>query len=538
MKFLATAFIVLFLVCIAKGENFGWKSFGANNHGTRNANDVGIMQTLNSANVHLLGIESVFHADGYITATPYVDGNVVIVPSSDGYLYCFHRNPLRVKWATYIPDVQEIEGDYSRTTPVRYKDNVIIGHHGGGYSSAFSYNTGEMVWSTQVHDHPLATITASATLRGDRLYFGVASLEELAAANPFYPCCSFVGKFVMLSAVDGTILNSFDLIQGDLPIGIPDGYSGVAAWGSQPVISERHNLVLFGTGNPYTVPASVESCQASNPSSDTCIDQGVFFNGVVALDLGTFEFKWYRRLSNYDAWTVACLFAGPNCPGEAGPDADFGMNGALIEGISVDGVKQDILMIAQKSGVMWNLNVQTGEVNCGVSTGPGGTLGGSSWGLSTDGKGVFSSNVNSGNICHYIYYPEYTQTFGGSWSRVDAATCSLTWTTPTPESVAVGEDDPNYNDLAFGSLATGPTVLINDLVIGTETSFKGSIVFMNKRNGEVIHIIDTGATIYGGVALYDNCLYVGNGYNPIYHSGFVDGNTFFEICVPENGIPV
>lgn len=536
MKILALLLLLTIgLFGFAKSENFGWKSFGANNHGTRNANDVGILQTINSGNAHLMGIESVFHTDSHNTATPYVDGRMVIFPSSDGYVYGLTRNPMRVRWTYYLPDAQEIDGDYSRTTPVRYKDFLIFGHHGGGYVTALNYYTGEKAWSVQVHDHPAATVSSSPTLRGDRLYLGVSSLEEAFAANPFYDCCSFVGKVLVLSAADGTIINSFDTIYGEVPFGPGNGYSGVGVWGSQPVISERHGLVLFGTGNPYTTPDYAQSCEIANPSSSTCIEDTVLFNGVIALSLDTFELQWYRRLSNYDAWNVACLFGGPNCPDEAGADADFGMNGALIEGVNVEGVTKDILVIAQKSGVTWSLDVVTGEVNCGVSTGPGGTLGGSAWGLATDGKGVFVANANNANICHYIYYPVYTQTYSGSWSRVDVATCSLTWTTVNPNSVGVGEADPDYNALHFGSFAIGPPSLINDLMIATDTSFRGSVVFIEKRTGEIVHVIDTGATIYGGVAIYDNCIYFGNGYDPTFSEWFVEGNTFFEICVPETG---
>lgn len=535
--FLAITLIAILHTGIVTCDNYAWTSFGANNHGTRNANDIGIRPTLSSANVALAGVESVFFTDdGFISATPYVDNSVVIFPASDGYLYCLHRNPMILKWKVFLPDINEIEGDRSRTTPVRHKNSLLIGHYKGAHVTSINYYTGEVEWSVLAHEHPTATITASFTLHGSTILFGISSLEEAAAADEDYPCCSFVGRFVAMSASDGDLLLSFDTIDTDEVNVGPGEYSGVGAWGSQPLIYEHGNSVIFATGNPYDVPADVQACQEDDIDSFDCIDPHVYFNGVISLDLDTFELNWYTRLSAYDAWVVACIFAGPNCPDVPGPDADFGMNGVLVEHVQTPEGTRDVVMLGQKSGVAWSLDAKTGEVLCNASLAPGGTLGGMSWGAATDGKYFYASGINNANICHYIDYPAYTQTYSGSWSRTSLATCAVSWITANPNAfIPSGEDDPDYNAYHFGSWSVGPVSLVNDLVIGTDASLRGSVVFIQQSSGEIIKVIDTGSTIYGGVAVYDNCIYVGNGYDPQFGPYITEGNTFFEICVPRNG---
>ena len=54
----------------------------------------------------------------------------------------------------------------------------------------------------RVHDHPFARVTGTPTLDGERLYVPVSSLEETAANQPGYECCTFRGSVVASSAGD------------------------------------------------------------------------------------------------------------------------------------------------------------------------------------------------------------------------------------------------------------------------------------------------------------------------------------------------
>ena len=57
----------------------------------------------------------------------------------------------------------------------------------------------ELKWKTQLDTHPTAIDTASPVVLNGVIYTGVAALEEAAAANPAYPCCSFRGSAVAVS---------------------------------------------------------------------------------------------------------------------------------------------------------------------------------------------------------------------------------------------------------------------------------------------------------------------------------------------------
>lgn len=531
------SFIILVLLATiivgSECSNFAWPSYGGNNHNTRNVNDVARGSRLSSQNLHLLSLVGTFETESdleYFSTVPYVADDVIIVPSKNGYVYCLERLTLWVRWSVYLPDITQNSEDFCRSTPTRTHDeHVLINHQRSGRMTKLHIKTGAVAWSVVVHEHPFAVLTGSPSVDGDYAYFGVSSREELVSAFiPDYVCCSFVGAFIKLRISDGAVIHYFPLIDPALEPG-PGGYSGVAAWGSQPVIYKRGNAVIFGTGNLYNAPPSVQECVDETPEAD-CVDERAYFNGVLSLDLDTFELNWYTRMTPYDAWVVACLFGGPTCPEVAGPDADFGMNPSLVEQVPMsDGTKRDILMIGQKSGVVWNLNAFDGVINYGVPTGPGGTLGGSSWGGATDGRRYYVGNINNGNICHYFSSPQWGMTYGGSWVGVNIPDGSLIFTTPDPNTLYEGEE--SYNEIVFGAMANGAPLIVNDLLIGTSTSLTGSLVIMNRFTGQVLYKYDTGATIHGGVAVYDNCIYFGHGYDPIFNDYWTGGHKFFAFCV-------
>jgi hypothetical protein len=78
----------------------------------------------------------------------------------------------------------------SRTSPVIYKDTIIIGtmqrsFGGFGYWLAVKKATGALVWGTQADPNIATVVTTSPTLHDDVLYSGVSSLEENVASRKF-----------------------------------------------------------------------------------------------------------------------------------------------------------------------------------------------------------------------------------------------------------------------------------------------------------------------------------------------------------------
>ena len=54
--------------------------------------------------------------------------------------------------------------------------------------------TGSQLWTRKVDEHPFARVTGTPTLDEGRLFVPISSLEETAAGQPGYECCTFRGS--------------------------------------------------------------------------------------------------------------------------------------------------------------------------------------------------------------------------------------------------------------------------------------------------------------------------------------------------------
>ena len=88
-------------------------------------------------------------------------------------------------------------------------------------------------WS-KVDDHPHATTTAQPVLYRDVIYQPVSSLEEAAAVDEAYTCCSFRGSVVALDAQSGEqIWKSYTIMEEPKKVGISS--AGVPVFASPRV---------------------------------------------------------------------------------------------------------------------------------------------------------------------------------------------------------------------------------------------------------------------------------------------------------------
>lgn len=282
------------------------------------------------------------------------------------------------------------------------------------------------------------------------------------------------------------------------------------------------------SGNPYRTPQSVQDCVANSEGNTAgCIADGIYFNGVIAIDMDTGGLKWYRRLSDYDAWTIACDLGqdNPNCPPEPGEDYDFGMCPSLVR----DPVNGDSLLVAQKSGIVWSLDVDTGEIRWGVEAGPGGNGGGYSWGAATDGERYYVGNANTARVPYTLIQPAKTVIEGGAWSALDVKTGEFVWQMADPLALTSAVGSRDY----FSNGCIGPGALVNDLFISGSTDFQGHVYVLNKHTGMILWNSTTGGTIYGGAAIDDNCFYIGSGYRPGQgpNGSWAANNQLYAFCV-------
>lgn len=261
----------------ANGTWFGWS--GNEVTGYRNA--IG-QQDLNVHGAPNLGVKCEFTPPagitlGDISATPSVSGDSVFFPDWNGNVFRVLRSNCSMVWnislTSVVDQYRAANGintsviyplypnmyKVSRTSPVIVGNTVIVATQQDALIVAFDVTTGQQLWATKAHPHIYAVISQTPSVYQGKIYVGVSSEEELVADsyNTSYPCCTFNGAFVKLDLQTGAIQGSLNMITDPSLVGVGN-YSGVAISGGQPLVSPKNGVIYVSTGNPYTVPSTVQ----------------------------------------------------------------------------------------------------------------------------------------------------------------------------------------------------------------------------------------------------------------------------------------
>jgi polyvinyl alcohol dehydrogenase (cytochrome) len=322
------------------------------------------------------------------------DGNVYALDSATGCLWWRYQASATVKTAVSL-------GNNGST--------VFFGDT-NGWVYALKVSDGSLVWKSRPDSHPAARITGSPLLLGDRLYVPISSGEEGAAADPTYPCCTFRGSVVALETDSGNqIWRAFTIAEETKPTrksaqGVQYfGPSGAAVW-SAPTVDLKRRVMYVATGNNYSGPPTAMS------------------DAVIALDLNSGKKLWSRQFVASDLWNAGCVAEKKdNCPRPRGDDYDFGAPPMLVSVAE----NQDILLLAQKSGVVYALDpAHQGAMLWKSRLSKGGPLGGIEWGGAADqhrayftisdynfdnpmlGGGLFALDLRNGKRVWYVAPPK------------------------------------------------------------------------------------------------------------------------------------
>jgi polyvinyl alcohol dehydrogenase (cytochrome) len=268
--------------------------------------------------------------------------------------------------------------------------------------------TGQLIWKKSMDSHRFARVTGSVSLYDGRLYVPMSSIEEGPAAQPNYPCCTFRGSVVALEASNGDqIWKTYTITETPVEVGKNSAGTslwapaGAAVWNA-PTIDPQRGALYIGTGNSYTGPAVKTS------------------DSVIAMDLKTGKMLWWNQVTPADAFVVGCRPGLENCPKDLGPDYDFG-NSPILR--SLPGGKR-IIVIGQKSGVMWGLDPDhEGKVVWQYRAGKGSALGGIEWGSAADDANVYVP------VSDVLAPPNEA----GGLHAVSLATGERVWYTPAPK---------------------------------------------------------------------------------------------------------
>jgi polyvinyl alcohol dehydrogenase (cytochrome) len=507
-----------FLLCCLDGafaQSPGdWPMFGQNTANTASNSQSGAIST---NNVNQLQAKWTFTTGGDVTARAAVVNEVAYFPDWAGNLYAVRASNGNLIWSHQLADYGLASGTYSRTSPAVANGVVYIGTQWvssgpTGWLLAIDAKTGSLLWKMQPDtSNPFPVITGSPVVANGIVYVSMTSNEEFAAGlNPRYPCCSASGSVVAVSTATGAKLwQTFT---------VPNGYSGGAVWGSNPVVDAARGKVFVGTGNNYSHPTDPTylACVAAGGSEATCLSPDDHADSILALDMNTGAIKWATRLMNWnqfgvvngsDDWNTAC-FIPPftNCPTSAGPDYDFGSAPNEITYQSPTGPKT-IIGAGQKSGIYYALDPDTGAVLWTTQVGPGSSLGGIEWGSATDGTRIYVA------ICN-LYGIPYSAGSAGSWAALDPATGAILWQVP----------DPN------GAIDIGPMTVANGVVyagsMATDTS-KPTMFALNATNGTILWSFVPGVSVNAGATIVNSAVYWGSGYSHLSPLGTGGNKTFY-----------
>jgi polyvinyl alcohol dehydrogenase (cytochrome) len=355
----------------------GWNGWSTDPRNWRFQPDPG----LSASDVPRLNVKWAFSYVGGKYGQPTVVGGRLFLTSMSGAVYSLDAKTGCMFWRFN-------ESAPSRTT-------VSVGPAPGvapsGYAAYFgdlSANvyavdaaTGALLWKTRVDPHPRSVLTGAPTLFKDQLYVPVSSWEEGVASVAHYSCCTFRGSVAALDAATGRIVwTAFAIEQAATPTrhnsaGIQMyGPAGAAVW-SAPTIDAKRNRIYFATGNSYT--------DAVEGGSDA----------VIAADLASGAIIWRRQLIQGDNDLSGCRPGRQlvNCPTTLGHDYDFGASPVLLTLTT----GQDVLLAGQKSGAVFGIEPDTGNVLWRTQVGVGGFLGGVEWGMASDGARLYVANADA-----------------------------------------------------------------------------------------------------------------------------------------------
>jgi polyvinyl alcohol dehydrogenase (cytochrome) len=370
---------------------------------------------------------------------------------------------------------------------------------------ALNADSGNMVWTRKIEDHPFARITGSPTVYDGRVYVPVSSYEESQGADPQYPCCTFRGSVSAVDAATGRVIWKTYMI-ADAPQRRGTSTTGVALWGpsgsgiwSAPTVDVNRKALYVATGNTYSPPAQ--------PSSDA----------VVALDLETGNVRWMKQVTPNDVYLTNCRAGNPNCPETNGPDVDFGSPPMLARANG-----RDLIVIGQKSGVGWAMDPdKQGEIVWQYRAGQGGTLGGIEWGGAVDDTRAYFAVSD-------ILTPQ-----PGGLHAVSLATGERVWYAAPPP--AAGGTERGCNVAQSAAVTLIPGVIFSgssDGALRAYSASNGEVLWQYDSNREfesVNGVLGHGGSMIGpGPVVANGMVFVNSGYGAF---GGRTGNVLLAFCV-------
>ncbi len=404
-------------------------------------------------------------------ATPAIVGSTVFTTAGgSGKVLAMDAVSGCVKWAYDGP---------------RSRSSMTYGEIGGRPALAFSDGrgdihaldaaTGEPIWtgSGLPSRGEGASIRGAVVLAGDALLVPISASGVVAGMNPAFECCVGHGAVVALDAATGErrwehhTMEDADYTGEVSSTGVRQrGPSGAPIW-STPTADLERGLVYVTTGENTSLPATGTS------------------DAIIALDLATGEERWVFQALAKDVWHIGCggdlSNPNPNCPtGEDLNSRDYDFGGSAVLAKLADG--RDVLLAGQKSGDLWALDPDTGEMLWNQRVGSGTALGGNHWGIAIDGERVFLP-IADPDIARVGDTPLAPGVYA-----FDIATGEPIWSFEASPDCAPQRQERAPGCAGQHGFSATPLVVDGALIAGT---LDGRIYAFDGETGEVLHQYDT-----------------------------------------------
>lgn len=331
-----------------------------------------------------------------------------------------------------------------------------------GFVTALQADTGQLIWKTQVDDHPLVRLTSPPMASGNRVFVPVSSMEDPMTHDPNYACCTFRGSVVALNAATGEVeWKSHTIERENRPL---PARPGDAPPRFSPAGGAVFTPLTVDAGRQQVYAGTAESYDRENPAGSY---------SVIAFDMVSGRHNWERQfLPPPDSREQVCEEVGnTDCRNV------FSMSTQVMLHTLPDG--DDILIAGQKWGYAYGLDPDNGELLWQNKIAHGGDLGGLEYGFSVDESRVYISISD-------IVFGDYALSRGGNPGglvALDAATGKTIWrVAPIQPVCSWGED-------ACSSGQVSATTAIPGAVFSG--AWDGHMRAYSTHDGAVIWDVDT-----------------------------------------------
>ena len=493
-----------------------WNGWANSLHGERYQAHPGIA----AKDIGRLNVKWAFaYPGGRTNSQPVVVGDRLFVASRPGMVFSLDAHSGCTYWALRIDSGARAAmtvGAIPDTQPQTYA--LYLGTSDRNVH-ALDVDTGKRLWTTKVEDHPIAGITGAPLLVGEKLIVPISSLEEAAARDESYECCTFRGALAALAVRDGKLLWKTHTIKAEPKPFKKNakgtqmyGPAGAAIW-SSPSYDIKRQWLYANTGDSYT--------DVTEEGSDS----------VMAVDINTGEVVWQHQVTENDNYLVGCLNVRThaNCPEDMGPDYDFGSTPIIHHYTDANGAEKTLLLAGQKSGILYAMDPdQNGKIIWQQRPGVGSVRGGIQWGSARDNNNIYTAVSDS-------IAPPDNRTPG--LSAYDLITGKLQWHTPAPKGICEMRGTRMTCTDAFSAAVTVvPGVVFASALDGWFGAFStadGAILWqqdMNQLRAQSVNGIPVagGSMEATGPVIVNGVVYVNSGYG-----GTPDqpGNVLFALSV-------